>query len=91
MTYYIRVSTGTPEHHQHTLDGQHIPFAENDGGGEYDRNIQIADLNALNAVLAVIKWKKLFGFYHDLEGEHHATYTLDGNTLINEEQHVAQP
>jgi hypothetical protein len=51
----------------------------------YSHNIQIADLNALNAVLAVIKWKKLFGFYLDLEGEHHTTYTVDGNTLTNED------
>lgn len=35
------------------------------GGGmnEYDRNIQTADLNALNALLAVIAWKKYLGYY----------------------------
>ena len=51
----------------------------------YARNIQIADLNALNAILAVIKWKKLFGFYVDLEREHHSTYTINGNVLMNED------
>ena len=40
-------------------------------------------MNALNAVLAVIKWKKLRGFYRDLEREHHCTYTTDGNMLLN--------
>jgi hypothetical protein len=56
------------------------------GGGEkdvYASNIQVADLNALNAVLAIIKWKKLIGFYRDLEGELHCTYTTDGNMLLN--------
>ena len=50
------------------------------------RNIQVADLNALNACLAVIRWKKLFGFYRDLEREHHTLYTVDGNHLLNEDQ-----
>lgn len=57
------------------------------GGGEkdlYSSNIQVADLNALNAALAVVKWKKLIGFYRDLERELHSTYTTDGNMLLNE-------
>ncbi|MFN8477516.1 MAG: ThiF family adenylyltransferase [Kouleothrix sp.] len=62
-----------------------ISFSEGDGNNEYDRNIQIADLNSLNAAFAVIKWKKLFGFYHDLENEHYSTYTIDGNKLVNED------
>ena len=48
-------------------------------------NIQIAELNALNAMLAVIKWKKIRGFYCDLEREHHCMYTTDGNALDNAE------
>ena len=40
------------------------------GGGNdvYASNIQVADLNMLNAALAVIKWKKIRGFYRDLRG-----------------------
>ena len=34
---------------------------------DYERNIQIADLNALTASMAVIRWKKFSGFYQDLE------------------------
>lgn len=52
---------------------------------EYDRNIQIADLNALNAALAVIKWKKLCGFYWDFENEAHSTYTINTSMLDNED------
>lgn len=50
---------------------------------EYDQNIQIAELNMLNAALAVIKWKKIVGFYNDLEHETESLYTIDGNHLLN--------
>ncbi len=45
----------------------------------YASNIQTVEMNALNAVLAVIKWKKLSGFYHDDSEELHSTY----NTAMN--------
>jgi len=78
----LRVTVSTPEKRDHAR--KYISFA---AGGEdiYASNIQVADLNALNAVLAVVKWKKIRGFYRDLEREHHCTYTTDGNTLINGE------
>ena len=38
--------------------------------------------NALNAALAVIRWKKHFGFYRDYEKEHNSTYTIDCNMLL---------
>lgn len=82
----IRVTTSRPEKRDHVKDKRRISLS---GGAEddvYSRNIQVADLNALNAALAVIKWKKLFGFYLDYEHEHHSTYTLDGNRIDNEDQ-----
>lgn len=63
-----------------------VSFGDADAGNEYATNIQIAELNALNAALAVIKWKKLRGVYLDLEGEHHSTFTIDGNSMINDDQ-----
>jgi hypothetical protein len=45
-----------------------------------------ADLNALNAAMAVIRWKKLCGFYADLRHEHFSAYTIEGNALISEER-----
>lgn len=63
-----------------------IDFSETDDVDDYDLNIQIAELNALNAALAVIRWKKLFGFYADFEQEHYSTFTTDGNHLLNEDQ-----
>ena len=50
---------------------------------EYQRNVQIVELNALNAALAVIRWKKHRGFYVDLEGEGRSMYTIDGNHMSN--------
>lgn len=38
---------------------------------EYRRNIQISELNALNAALAVIRYKQLRGFYVDEFQAHH--------------------
>jgi len=78
----LRVTASTPDKREHVHQGR-ISFA---GGGEeniYSSNIQVADLNALNAVMGIIKWKKLKGFYRDLEREHHSTYTTDGNMLLN--------
>jgi hypothetical protein len=78
----LRVTTSKPQQR-----GAHrrIPCGENDSENEYDKNIQVADLNALNAALAVVKCKKLFGFYADNEGEHFSTYTIDGNLLTSDE------
>jgi hypothetical protein len=78
----IRVTVGTPS------KTDHIPnrIGVNDiDDNEYSTNIQIADLNAMNALLAVMKWKKLNGFYQDLKEEHHTTYTINTSQLINED------
>ena len=77
----LRVTASTSDKRDHVR--QRVSF---EGGGAenvYVSNIQVADLNMLNAALAVIKWKKLLGFYRDLEMEHHCSYTTDGNMLLN--------
>ncbi len=79
----LRVTASTPEKREHVR--KRISFAGGGADDLYTSNIQVADLNALNAVLAVIKWKKIRGFYRDLEGEHQCTYTTDGNALLNED------
>jgi hypothetical protein len=81
----LRVTTSTKEQRQHVHANGRIPFGEPDANNEYDKNIQIADLNALNATLAVIKWKKLFGFYIDQDKEFFSTYTIDCNMLTSED------
>ncbi len=78
----LRVTASTPENRtQH----ERIDFVGGGGDDLYASNIQVADLNAFNALMAVIKWKKLRGFYRDLENELHSTYTTDGNLLLNGE------
>jgi len=82
----LRVTSSTPQQRDHVRTKKRVSFAEDVGHNDYVRNIQIADLNALNASLAVIKWKKVFGYYQDLDKEHHCTYTIDGNMLLNEDR-----
>lgn len=78
----LRVTSSTPEKRDHVHGGR-VSFAGADRDDIYDSNIQVAELNALNAGFAVVKWKKLRGFYRDLEGEHHSLYTTDGNLVTN--------
>jgi hypothetical protein len=70
----LRVSFSTTEH------PADIPVAD-DADGDYDNNVQIAELNAMTAAIAVLRWKKFVGFYRDYRGEHDSTYTLDTNRL----------
>ncbi len=79
----LRVSTSTAD--SRDIVRPELPIADDEGGENlYDSNIQIAELNALNAVLAVIKWKKLLGFYHDAKREYSSLYHIDANHIINE-------
>jgi hypothetical protein len=78
----LRVTASTPDKRNHVHEGR-ISFTGGADENIYSSNIQVADLNALNAVMAIIKWKKIKGFYRDLEREHHSTYTTDGNMLLN--------
>lgn len=81
----VRVTTSTPTMRAHVRDKHRIPLVGDGQENIYERNIQIADLNMLNAALAVLKWKKLYGFYRDEEGEHFSAFTIDGNHLLNED------
>lgn len=51
----------------------------------YASNIQIAELNSLNAIFAVIRWKKHVGFYFDARNEHECTFDIGANMLRNDE------
>lgn len=79
-----RVTTLTPEHHEHA--GRTMPLTENAAEDVYRSNIQIADLNALNAVLAVGMWKRLCGFYVDSSQADHFTYSTNLNEMGNSEE-----
>lgn len=49
---------------------------------DYVSNIQIAELNAFNAVMAIFKWKKHFGVYNDEINELHSVYQISANMLV---------
>lgn len=59
-----------------------ISFAADDAENEYDKNIQVADLNALNACLAVIAWKKLRGCYFNQGKERFISYTITNSLQV---------
>ena len=77
-----RVTTSTSA--DRTLMRNKAPTTEMGVDEIYTTNIQVADMNALSAALAVIRFKKWCGFYQDLEGEHNSLYVIDGNALHNE-------
>lgn len=80
---HIRVTTGTPEKIDHLKT--RITVSDDGGNNDYATNIQIAELNALNAALAVVKWKKIFGFYQDQNLEYNSVYSINDGVLINED------
>jgi hypothetical protein len=81
----VRVTASAEGQRDHVHEKNRIPFGPGDPENLYRQNIQIADLNCLNAALAVIKWKKLCGYYLDFEREGFSVYEIDGNNLLNED------
>lgn len=80
----VALTTSAPEKRDHVWNGR-VSFADNQVN-DYTKNIQIAELNSLNAALAIIKWKKLLGFYQDLENECNSSYSINVNMLLSEDQ-----
>lgn len=80
----VRTTTSTPQCREAK---KRLPL-ETAAADDYERAIQVADLNALNATMAVIRWKKWTGFYAAIDGdtEHESTYATFDNELTNEEQ-----
>lgn len=78
-----RATLSTPEKSDHF--DKHAPQGADYGNDLYRSNIQVADMNALNAALAVIKWKQYCGFYQDLVKAHHTTYSVNAHSLTRDE------
>jgi hypothetical protein len=78
----VRVTTGLQERRE-LIDDDHLISYRLGDDDEYETNIQVAELNALAAVLAVIAFKKRYGFYSDIEREIHTLYRIDSNEIIN--------
>ncbi len=65
-----------------------VPTVDNEVDDAYASNIQIADLNALNACFAVIRWKQFLGFYSDFGNEYNSVFSID-TSIINHSRYEA--
>lgn len=75
-----RYTLSTPSQNSHIEE--YIPMDSDDVDILYRQNIQVADMNALNAVLAVIKWKQYFGFYDDAFTPYHGVFSIASTSLV---------
>jgi hypothetical protein len=64
-----------------------LPFGDDDEDQNdiYKAAIQAGDLNALNANLAVMRFKRWCGFYRDSRCETTSSYMVEGNLIANRE------
>lgn len=83
LSAILRATLGTQTMFNHLPS--RIGSVDGDDGDEYSTNIQIADLNAMNALMAVIKWKRHIGFYKDLKEEHNITYTVNTGQMLSDD------
>lgn len=79
----VRVSASTRDTREQAR--RHISFAAGGAKDEYSTNIQVAELNALNAAMAVLRWKKMVGFYRDASRDYYAGYSIAANDIVNED------
>jgi molybdopterin/thiamine biosynthesis adenylyltransferase len=82
LTGQIRITSSSDIGNSHLV--KRLSF-EDAGDNEYSQNIQIAELNCLNATFAVIMWKKQLGFYSDIYQELNLTYNINTSQLIKDE------
>jgi hypothetical protein len=75
LTGLVRVTSSTPP--TRDLAGPHISYADAEGlENEYASNIQIVELNALSAAIAVYNWKRISGFYTCLGQPYYHGFSL---------------
>ncbi|MHB8697626.1 MAG: ThiF family adenylyltransferase [Sulfuricaulis sp.] len=77
-----RFTLCTPEQNAHFE--QYAPMEDDDQDAIYSQNIQIADMNALNAQFAVMKWKQYFGFYQDDFNAFNGTFSVNSMSLVRD-------
>ncbi len=78
-----RVTLSTPDRRDHFP--RHVSLEGDVADDVYAANIQVADMNALNAALAVLKWKKFCDFYQDCYREHQSAYAINAHQLTRDE------
>jgi len=78
-----RATLCTPEKSDHFAS--RAPLQADGDNDLYRSNIQVADMNALNALFAVLKWKQFCGFYQDVRNAHHLTFSINDQALTRDE------
>lgn len=82
-----RVTLSTAAKSDHL--SSHLDVSDN-ADDLYQSNIQIADLNSLNAALAVLKWKQHVGAYNDQSGAYNLTFSISLGSLTRTEEDVCE-
>lgn len=83
LTGIVRMSPVTSDNFDLAIKNISVSDTTADGN-EYATNIQVAELNALNAAMAVISWKKTFGFYRDASHEYYQGFSIATGEMIIE-------
>ena len=78
----VRTTISTPDTRE--PGAPHISFAEVTGQQRIRQNIQIAELNAINAAMAVMRWKQLFGIYRDARANFYTGYSIGSGEIVQE-------
>lgn len=79
----VRTTFFTPNNYSIAMEK--IPLLDMENRDDaYESNIQISELNSLNAVLAVIEWKKYYGFYQNVSGFDNVVYSINDGELFND-------
>lgn len=76
----LRITTSTPGRSDHVAKAGLISYFVGEDA-DYDTNLQVDELNAITANLAIVRYKKLLGFYTDAEGERHTVFVVESGDL----------
>jgi hypothetical protein len=80
----MRVTTSEPGKRDHVASRVSMSDLKRDN--LYASNIQLVEMNAMNAMLAVMRWKRHCGFFYDRSAELNASFNTANNKNINSEQ-----
>jgi len=78
-----RTTYFSPENAENVLNKGLVEL-NSDKDNLYKTNIQIAELNALNACMAVIKYKQLRGFYFEEDPSYHLLFDIQDMKIVGE-------
>lgn len=77
-TCRVTLATNTLNSHL----SEHVPMDDDNDDAIYHQSIQIADMNAMNAQLAVMKWKQYCGFYQDDFAPYNLMFSVNTMSLV---------